>query len=116
VFDVFTPPGGLFKRGEIQGPGDFTVESVDAGDDGSVVVRGVKNGFAGQSAAVPIDEVEAVWRQNNGRWAVRVSGRLELFSELHGPAVDELSYVPPTTFVVSPVARPSKDSPNASMA
>jgi hypothetical protein len=104
-FDLFTVPSGLFKRGDIQGPGEFVADAVDPGDGSTFVVRDTKGAFGGQSVAIPLHDVEAVWLQHDGRWAVRIAGRLEEMSALDGSTTNVLTYIPPSTFVVSPLER-----------
>lgn len=103
--DLFTIPSGTFSRGSIRAPDPFLVESVDKDANGAVVVRHVDDAFRGQAVAVPIDDIESIWQQTSGSWAVRVSGCLEEFRTFDG-AGPELAYVPPRTFVVSPLEKP----------
>jgi hypothetical protein len=96
--DLFTVPSGLSRRGTIQGSRHFLVEGVDEDGSGAAVLR-ERRDFGGQAIAVPIDDVEAVWRQHGGGWAMRITGRVEEFME------SGLAYIPPTTFVVSPLEK-----------
>lgn len=101
--DLFTVPDGSSRHANIQGAVEFRVEAIDQLGSGSLVIREPTPN--GQAATIPIDDVEAVWLQHTGRWAVRVSGRLEFFDSVDGSATHELMYTPPSTFVVSPLGR-----------
>jgi hypothetical protein len=102
--DVFTVPAGSTKHANIEGPSHYVIESVDSDGGQSVVIRGLVGDRQGYSATVPIDDVEAIWLQHDNHWAMRLAGRLELFTTYADEAT-ELAYTPPTTFVVSPLGR-----------
>jgi schlafen family protein len=103
--DLFTVPSGGSRHATIQGSDHFVVVSVDDDSGGSLVLRATSETLGHQSVTIPIDDIEAVWLQHTGRWAVRASGRLEQFNAADGSVVGQLIYTPPTTFVVSPLGR-----------
>jgi Putative DNA-binding domain/Protein of unknown function (DUF2934) len=105
--ELFTVPAGGMKHSNIQGAVPFKIEAVDAEGGGALVIRETEH--EGQAATIPIDDVEAVWREHSGKWAVRVSGRLEHFTNVDGSDPNRLTYTPPSTFVVSPVGRVVSD-------
>jgi hypothetical protein len=105
--DVFSVPSALSRRGTIQASERLVVESVDPDGSGAFTVRVPTGDYAGQLLTVPIDDVEAVWRQHNLRWAARVVGRLEQFVSFGGHRT--LEYVPPNTVVVVPLDRTLED-------
>ncbi len=106
--DLFTVPRGASKHANIEGSSRFTVEAVDREGGGSVVLRDSTGALGGQSVAIPLDDVEAVWLQHTGLWATRIAGRLEELMPNDGSAT-HLIYTPPTTFVVSPLGRVADD-------
>jgi hypothetical protein len=103
--DIFTAPDGASRHANIQGPTRFAVESVDHDGGGGFVIRDHVGDLGRGSVTIPLDDVEAVWCQHTGRWAARVSGCLERMTSLDGEGSYELTYVPPGTFVVSPLGR-----------
>jgi|GEM_PF-1738587 len=100
--DVFTVPSGSTKHANIQGASRYVLDGVDRDGGGAVVIRDPRGG---QSVSIPIDDVEAVWLQHTGLWAVRLSGRIERIRPLDRSVDELLTYTPPTTFVVSPLGR-----------
>lgn len=107
--DLYTVPRGSAKPTTVEVPVQFVVTAVDDAGSGAVVLRDPTDRLDHQSASVPIDDVEAVWLQHTGRWAVRLAGRFELFFPVDGGAGQELTYLPPASFVVSPLGRLLED-------
>lgn len=107
--DLFMVPCGSSRHASIQGSASFKLVSVDDRGGGGLVMRDTDGAFDGQSVTIPIDEVEAVWLQHTGRWAVRIAGRLEQFEPIDRNNTGGLVYTPPTTFVVSPLGRVVED-------
>lgn len=103
--DFFCVPGGSSKHNSLQGRDrdTFKLCDVDADGGGGVLLRDISGVFDHQSIIIPLDDVEAVWRQHDGRWAMRISGRLERYDSFDGNEKNALIYTPPTTFVVSPL-------------
>lgn len=101
--DFFMVPDGPAKHSHIQGADAFMLEAVDSDGSGSFIMRDHRGDLGGQRVTIPLDDVEAVWLQHTGRWAVRVAGRLEQFTAFDNSSVDKLTYTPPGTFVVSPL-------------
>ena len=109
--DFFCVPSGPSGRGTIQGRDRdlFKLESVDADGGGGVLLRDIAGHYGNQSVVVPFDDVEAVWRQHDGRWAMRTSGRVEEFIPFDDAGKRILIYTPPGTFVVSPLGSVIED-------
>lgn len=105
--DLFMVPSGGMKHSNIQGAVPFKIEAVDTEGGGGLAIR--EPGQDGQTATIPIDDVEAVWLDHNGKWAVRVAGRLEHFTSTDGSLVNHMEYTPPSTFVVSPLGKVVSD-------
>jgi hypothetical protein len=105
--DFFWVPSGSSTHGNLQGSSPFKLDSVDADGGGGVLLRDGSGELGHQSIVIPLDDVEAVWLQRDGRWAMRTSGRLEqvqwLAREGHAEQKYDLVYTPPSTFVVSPL-------------
>lgn len=99
--DLFSVPGG--SQHGIQGKYAVKLDKVDADGGGGALLRGTGGEINNQSIVVPLDDVEAVWLQHDGRWAMRISGRLEIVTFFDGKSKRVLVYTPPTTFVVSPL-------------
>jgi hypothetical protein len=102
--DVFFVPAGNSKQGILTRDHDpaFKLLAVDAEGGGGVLVRD-HGAFGSQSIVIPLDDIEAVWLQHDGRWAMRTSGRLEPVIWHDGGNRETVIYTPPTTFVVSPL-------------
>lgn len=101
--ELFAVPPGSAEHTHLEGPVHFLIKSVDEGDSGAVLVADTNGTYDHQEVAVPIDDVEAVWLQRNGRWAVRISGRFELLLPTESDGMQELAYIPPDSFVASPL-------------
>jgi len=114
--DLICVPSGGSKHNTMQA-GDrdvFKLEAVDRDGGGGALLRDVSGQFGHQSIVVPLDDVEGVWLQRDGRWAMRISGRLEqvqwfdrerdVKQSHEGDAQKfDLVYTPPSTFVISPL-------------
>lgn len=109
--DLFCVPGGSRTHNTLQGRDRdvFKLDKVDADGGGGVLLRDITGELGHQSIVVPLDDVEAVWLQHDGRWAMRISGRLELFNSIDGKQKQALIYTPPTTFIVSPLGSVVED-------
>lgn len=100
--ELQTVPGG--SGDYIQAGYAMQLLSVDADGGGAFVLRGLEGDFRGKEAAVPLDDVEAVWMLTSGRWAVRIGGRMETIIPSEGTE-QELMYTPPGTFGSVPLKR-----------
>ncbi|MBI4956509.1 MAG: putative DNA binding domain-containing protein [Myxococcales bacterium] len=101
--DLFCVPSGGSKHNVLQGRSRFKLDAVDVDRGGGVQLRDGTGELRHQSIVIPLDDVEAVWIQQDGSWAMRVSGRMETFDSFDGQQKGALIYTPPTTFVVSPL-------------
>ncbi len=116
--DLFDVPPGSWSHGNIRRSSPFKLDAVDTEGGGSVLLRDGTGNLGSQSIAVPLDDVEAVWLQHDGRWAMRISGHLDQFSDdghLDQMTSDDepqkctLFYIPPMTTVVSPLGSVIED-------
>lgn len=107
--DLFSVPRGSSKHSTLEGSVPFKLDNVDADGGGGVLLRDITGELGHQSIVVPLDDVEAVWLQHDGRWAMRICGRLEVVNWFDGTNKQALTYTPPTTFVVSPLGSVVED-------
>lgn len=107
--DLFAVPAGNATHETIRGADEFNLDAVDPEESGSIVLSQPDEDR--QVVTIPIDDVEAVWLQHSGRWAVRIAGRLDFLNSIEAPDVHKLFYLPPSTFVVSPLGLVLKDIP-----
>jgi hypothetical protein len=105
--DFFCVPSGGSKHNNLQGSSPFKLDAVDADGGGGVLLRDGSGELGHQSIVIPLDDVDAVWLQRDGRWAMRTTGRMEQVQwfdrEGDGAQKYDLVYTPPSTFVVSPL-------------